>query len=145
MHKCLYIILALNTSGCAITNSNCGLPADVYSKVKQYNRGPINGASDDNNDGQIDQYEAFGYWDFEQLSRVFQFGEPYQAYKWTNVDTCYVFKVNAEDYFEDSKQGVLYQTCRKFTYSVTNPTGQKLGSGAGQACRNFATHRWEIL
>ena len=112
MHKCLYIILALNTSGCAITNSNCGLPADVYSKVKQYNIGPINGASDDNNDGQIDQYEAFGYWDFEQLSRVFQFGEPYQAYKWTNVDTCYVFNVNAKDYFEDSNQGILYQTCR---------------------------------
>jgi len=53
--------------------------------------------------------------------------------------------VNVEDYFEDSKRGILYQTCRKFTYSVTNPTGQKLGSGAGQACRNFATQKWEIL
>ena len=61
MHKCLYILLALNISGGAITNSNCGLPADVDSKVKQYNRGPINGAIDDNLDGKIDQYEAFGH------------------------------------------------------------------------------------
>ena len=80
MHKCLCVIIALNTSGCAITSSNCGLPTDVYSKVKQYNRGPINGAIDDNHDGKIDQYEAFGHWDFEQLTRVFQSGEPDQEY-----------------------------------------------------------------
>lgn len=143
MHKHITVILVLSLSGCTINNSNCGLSADVFRKVKQYNRGPINGAIDDNNDGKIDQYEAFGHWDFEQLSRVFQSGDQDQEYKWTNIDTCYVFNVNAEDYFKDSKQGVLYQTCRKFTYSVTNPTGQKLGSG--QACRNFASHRWEVL
>lgn len=145
MHKYITIMLVLNLSGCSVTNSNCGLPADVYSKVKQYNRGPLNGAIDDNHDGKIDKYEAFGHWDFEQLSRVFQSGEANQEYIWTNIDTCYVFNVNAEDYFEDSKLGILYQTCRKFTYAVTNPTGQKVGVGAGQACRNFATHRWEIL
>ena len=61
MHKCLYILLALNISGCAITNSNCGLPADVSSQVKQYTRGPINGALDANLDGKIAQYEAFGH------------------------------------------------------------------------------------
>lgn len=60
MHKYITTMFVLSLSGCAITNSNCGLPADVVSKVKQYNRGPINGAIDNNHDGKIDQYEAFG-------------------------------------------------------------------------------------
>ena len=145
MHKCLFIIIALNLSGCAITNSNCGLPTDLYSKVKQYNRGPINGASDDNNDGKIDQYEAFGHWDFEQLFRIMKAGETNLHYTWTNIDTCYVFNVKAFEYFEDQQQGILYQTCREFAYQVIDPEGNNVGYGAGQACRNFATHRWEVL
>jgi carotenoid cleavage dioxygenase-like enzyme len=117
----------------------------LYFKVKQYDRGSNNGAIDDNGDGKIDHYEAFAHWDFEQLIRVLKAGKPLQDYKWTNVDTCYVFHVNASDYFEDLNQGVLYQTCREFSYSVVSPSGYTLGVGTGQACRNFATHRWKIL
>lgn len=145
LHKLALLALVINVRGCSLTNNTCGLTQDLYSKVKQYNRGPNNGAIDDNQDGIVDQFEAFSYWDFEQLTRVFQSGEPQQEYRWANIDTCYVFNVKALDNFEDPSQGILYQTCREFTYQVISPAGKEIGVGAGQACRNFATHRWEIL
>lgn len=145
MLKYIMLLLAISLFGCSTVNRTCGLPLTLYYKVKQYDRGPNNGAIDDNQDGKVDQYEAFGYWDFEQLIRVFRSGDPYQEYKWTNIETCYVFNVKALDYLEDLSQAVLYQTCREFTFQVISPSGQNMGVGAGKACRNFSTHRWEIL
>lgn len=107
-------------------------------------RGPVNGGTDENNDGDVDGLEAFTSWDFSQILRVLKSGTEDQPYQWTNIDTCYQFGMIAGDFFEDESMPKFYQTCRNFTVTVATPTGQVIGSQSAKGCRNFATFEWGI-
>ena len=142
------IILTLLTTRCSSTglnaSSRCGVdPLKVQNLLKR-DRGQLNGAIDSNQDGKIDYYETFAEWDFMQIEMVLQQGVEFQEYKWTNIDTCYAYDIKATGFYEDKTKGVLYMTCRNFVATAYNPAGRMVGSEKNTACRNFATHKWEI-
>lgn len=149
MNKLIHItiILTLLTSGCSsspATASRCGVDSLKVQNLLKRDRGQLNGAIDDNRDGRIDYYESFAEWDFMQIEMVLQQGTEFQEYKWTNIDTCYAYDIKATDFYEDSTKGALYMTCRNFVATAYNPDGRMIGSEKNTACRNFATHKWEI-
>lgn len=135
--------ITLDTMG----RNRCGLPQLlVEAVVTKYYRGPVDGAYDENGDGKIDQDEAFTGWDFNQLHIVLRQGKDNKPITWTNVDTCYKFEVTPHQYFEDPSQKIVWQTCREFSYKVYNNKKVYLGSRNNiVACRNIATHDWQIL
>ncbi|MGB1200744.1 MAG: hypothetical protein ACPG5R_04210 [Cognaticolwellia aestuarii] len=143
---CLLSFVASVLLGCTTTSpKQCGIDTFIVAKVKQYNRGPVNGGYDENHDGKVDHIEAFSSWDFSQLERVLHSGIEHKEYFWVNIDTCYQFHVTADGFYEDKAMPVLYQTCRDFTYSVYSPEKILIGNYKGTGCRHFTDHKWEIL
>lgn len=146
-HKFLIVLVGLqNITSCThLKRQQCNLSQDLFFKVNQYYRGPINGGYDENNDGKVDHIEAFSSWDFSQLERVLHSGIEHKEYFWVNIDTCYQFHVTADDFHENKSMPVLYQTCRDFSYSVYSPEKELIGKDSGTGCRNFSNHKWEIM
>ncbi len=147
----IVVIVIQSLAACSTSpsfgSSYCGGKIDSYkaANLKQRYRGADNGAQDTDRDGRIDFHESFSQWEFMQIDMVLQQGVEYKPYFWTNIDTCYSFRVVAGDFYEDKSKGVLYESaCRKFTVEVEDADGNYLGSEKNHACRNFGTHRWEI-
>jgi hypothetical protein len=139
---CIVLVLNACTS---ISSNKCSISNDLYSSVIRYDRGPANGGYDENHDGKVDHIEAFSSWDFSQLERVLHAGVEHKEYFWVNIDTCYQFHVTADDFYEDIKMPILYQTCRDFSYSVYSPDKKLVGKDTGTGCRHFTNHNWEIM
>lgn len=86
---------------------------------------------------------AFQDYDFHQTLIIMQTGASNRAYSWTNPTTCHSFEIVASHTYEDTNKPILYQTCRRFRYSVTNH-GKYVGRDESLACRHFTTHQWVI-
>lgn len=146
--KKLYIpFLLIIISGCQSAPNYCGVKSNIVkSLISNYpDRGPVNGGYDENNDGIVDELEAFSSWDFSQVNRVLQSGVEHKKYSWVNIDTCYQFSIIASDFYDDTSMPVFYQTCRNFDVYVNSSSNFFLGKIDAKACRNFANHQWEIL
>lgn len=141
----LIAFFCINVISCQTTPINCELATHQASALITMNRGPIDGGFDENKDGKISSDEAFTSWDFFQITRVLHSGLEDQAYKWTNIDTCYRFEMKAGDFYEDKSQKAIWQTCRDITIDVYSPEKQFIGTEKTKGCRNFATHEWDIL
>lgn len=130
----------------SVSGSTCGVSGDVVRSLKSKQRGPVDGGFDENGDGRVDHIEAFTMWDYAQTLTTINAGVEHQPYKWTNIDTCYVFHLTPLDFFEDKSQPILWQTCRKFVFAVIDPKGEVVGGSNNEvACRNFGTREWMIL
>ncbi len=145
MKNTVFFMCFLQLTSCSVIPNHCGPPSHLVTRVKQYDTGPLNGGFDENGDGYVDQFEAFSHWDFEQINRVLNAGKENTRYNWTNINTCYKFSVTPKQYVDMLSPGVLYPTCRQFTYQVFESNEDILGNGSNIACRHFINHRWEIL
>ena len=160
IHTLVLSILAVSITGCANNKPNhkgvnvknvgygrCGLDNDlVTSVVTEFPyRGFVNGARDEDHDGKVDADEAFTMWDFNQLNIALNIGDETHSVSWTNIDTCYHFRIYNDDVFEDKSQPAIWQTCRTFMYVVHDEHKKLVGVMEGKGCRNFATHEWHIF
>lgn len=129
-----------------VGKNRCGVSDEITQRVLiKYIRGPVDGAFDENKDGQIDLNESFTNWDFNQTILVLMQGVDEKTISWTNLDTCYRFSITPHEFYENTRNKPIWQTCRSFTYSVKNNEGKIIGRDAGKACRNFVTFEWVIL
>lgn len=127
-------------------HKRCGLPDDLVRRViVKYDRGPVDGAFDENNDGFLDIDEAFTNWDFSQTMLVLMQGVDEKTIRWTNIDTCFQFHITPHQFYEDMKQKPVWRTCRSFTYTVYTNKQELIGTHHGRACRNIATHDWSFF
>jgi len=144
-----YLLIVLFISKCLISCQTvpkyCGLAPNQISALLSVERGSIDGGFDENGDGKVDAIEAFTNWDFLQIKRILHSGIQDQAYQWTNIDTCYRFKMKATDFYDDKSQKAVWQTCRDITVDVYSPDKQFIGSEKAKGCRHFSTHEWDIL
>jgi len=129
------------------TPSACGVKSDIVNQITSAfpNRISTDGGYDENGDGRVDTIESVTTWDFFQMTRVLNQGVEFKQYHWTNIDTCFKFKMIGENYYEDKTKPIVWRTCRTFTYNVMDHLGNPLGSTSGHACKNFGTHQWKIL
>lgn len=129
-----------------VGKNRCDLPNELVTSIltKYQNRGNVNGAYDEDQNGIIDVDESFTVWDFHQLIYLIRRSKSNKTKTWTNVDTCYKFSIILLEYYEDKTQKAIWQTCRKFIYSVSDNLGKHVGQKLGKACRNFSTKNWEI-